>query len=302
MTHYRPFRFGAVFTGEYRPDHWAETARRLESEGFSTLLVADHYHNPMACGPLLLAAANATTTLRVGSYVYNNDFRHPALLAKEAATIDVLSGGRLELGVGAGWAKDEYEAVGATFDAPAIRASRFEEGIEIMMCLFTGGPVVYDGQYYQLNGLEGTPIPVQQPIPLLIGGGGPRMIRLAARQAQIIGFVPRSLPAGGLDPADFASLDAKVYLLDGAIRDASRTDGGPERSVLLFNLYPSLDDMPDDALIPRDLVAQSPYALIGGREAMVETLQERRQRLGISYIVCFDEDVERFMPVVRMLA
>src|SRR3954451_18448510 len=137
----RPLRFGMVFTGATQPREWRDLARRLEGEGFSSLLVADHYLNPMACGILQIAAADATTTLRVGSYVYNNDFRHPALLAKEAATIDVMSGGRLELGVGAGYHKGEYKAVGLPFDAPGVRASRFEEGVEIMTRLFTGEKV-----------------------------------------------------------------------------------------------------------------------------------------------------------------
>jgi probable F420-dependent oxidoreductase len=145
----RSFRFGVGFTQETTRTDWAEYARRLEGEGFSTLLVADHYANPMACGPLMLAAAEATTTLRVGSYVYDNDFRHPALLAKEAATIDVLSDGRLELGLGAGWHKEEYDAVGIPFDPPGVRVSRLEESVEILLRLFAGGPVEFQGTHYR---------------------------------------------------------------------------------------------------------------------------------------------------------
>lgn len=298
----RGFRFGAVFTGSYAANKWSEVARRLEAEGFSTLLVADHYLNPMSCGPLLLAAANATTTLRIGSYVYNNDFRHPALLAKEAATIDVLSGGRLELGLGAGWAKVEYEAVGLPFDPPRVRAARFEEGVEVITRLLTGQRVSYHGEHYHISDLQGEPRPVQQPVPLLLGGGGQRMIRFAARKADIIGFVPRSLPGGGLDPADFASLDVKIAVLDKELALLGRSDGGPERSVLVFGLHPSYDAIPTDTWIPRDLVAASPYALVGGPDAVVETLLERRERLGLSYVVCFDSDIDTFIPIVRRLA
>ena len=119
----RPFRFGAIFGAPYTAVHFVELSRRLEGEGFSTLLAADHYApNPTACGPVLTAAAGVKTTLRVGSYVYNNDFRHPVLLAKEAATIDMLSGGRMELGIGAGYYEEEYGAVGLAFDPPGMRA------------------------------------------------------------------------------------------------------------------------------------------------------------------------------------
>jgi probable F420-dependent oxidoreductase len=251
-----------------------------------------------------MAAANATTTLRVGSYVYNNDLRHPALLAKEAATIDVLSGGRLELGVGAGWNDSEYNAIGLPFDPGGVRASRMEEGVEVMTRLFTGEEVHYEGQYYRLNGLEGTPLPIQRPLPLLIGGGGPRMTRFAARRADIIGFVPQSLPGGGLDPAKFSAeaMDTKIELLEAAVTDAGRVDGGPERSVLVFSLYPSLAEITSERWISRELAATSPYALIGDPDAIVDKIQERRERWGLSYYVCWDVDVEQFIPVVCELA
>lgn len=304
MSAKKPFRFGVAFTKFFDPRRWTEIARRLEGEGFSTLLAADHYNDLLSCGPLLVAAASATTTLRVGSYVYNNDLRHPALLAKEAATIDVLSGGRLELGIGAGWNKPEYDTVGLRFDPPGIRAERFEEGVEIITRLFTGEPVYYEGQHFRINGLTGTPLPIQQPIPLLIGGGGPRMIRFAARKANIIGIIPRSLPGGGIDRAEFAieCLDAKIKLLEAAVIEAGRTDGGPERSHVMFGVYPSADDVSDEDWIPRDLVASSPYALVGDTEAMVDSLLARRERWGFTYNVCMDGDLEKFIPVVRKLA
>lgn len=300
----RPFRFGVVFTDQTAGPAWSDYARRLEGEGFATLLVADHFANPMACGPLMLAAAAATTTLRVGSYVYDNDFRHPALLAKEAATIDVLSDGRLELGLGAGWHKEEYDAVGIPFDPPGVRVSRLEESIEILLRLFAGGPVTFEGNHYRIDGHEGLPAPIQQPIPLLIGGGGPRMLRLAARRAQILGLVPPSLPGGGLDPDKFTAeaMDAKIASLEAAITDEGRTDGGPERSVLLFQMHRSEADAPADDWVRRDLVATSPYVLLGDASAMADQLLERRERWGLSYVVCFERDLELFLPVVRRLA
>lgn len=300
----RPFRFGVVFTDEMTGPDWRDYARRLEAEGFSTLLVADHFDNPMSCGPLMLAAADATTTLRVGSYVYDNDFRHPALLAKEAATIDVLSGGRLELGLGAGWNKGEYDEVGVAFDPPGVRVARLEESVEILLRLFAGGPVEFAGEHYRINGLEGTPIPIQQPIPLLIGGGGPRMMRLAAKRAEIVGFVPPALGGGGLDSDKFteAAMDAKIGALESALAEIGRTDGGPERSVLVFEIYRSIAEVDPRDWVREDLVPTSPYVLLGSSEAMVDALIGRRERWGLSYVVCFERNLEQFLPVVRRLA
>jgi len=300
----KPFRFGVVFTDEMPGPEWAEYSRRLEGEGFSTLLVADHYGNPMACGPLLMAAAAATTTLRIGSYVYDNDFRHPALLAKEAATIDVLSGGRFELGIGAGWHKGEYDQAGIAFDPPGVRVSRLEEAVEVITNLFAGGPVQFAGEHYRIDGLEGSPLPIQRPIPLLIGGGGPRMIRLAARRAQILGFVPPSLPEGGLDPVKFSAeaMNAKIDALETAVVEVGRSDGGPERSVLVFEAYRSIDEVTDADWVQEDLVSTSPYVLLGSAEAMADALIERRERWGLSYIVCFERDLETFLPLARKLA
>ncbi len=305
MASDRPFRFGVVFTGSYGAMEWVELARKLESEGFSTLLVADHYGNPMSCGPLIMAAASATTTLRVGSYVYNNDFRHPAMLAREAATIDILSGGRMELGVGAGYYKEEYDAIGLPFDPPGVRASRFEESIEIMTRLFSGEQLNYEGRYYKVGELEDMmPVPIQRPIPLLIGGGGPRMIRFAARKANIMAFAPQSLPGGGLDTLKFAgeAMDTRVSLLEAAVTDAGRTDGGPERSVLLVRFYSTPADVNDDSWVPPHLVPDSPYALMGDADAMVDALYERRERWGLTYHVCFDKDHEKLAPLVHKLA
>lgn len=300
----RPFRFGVVFTQGTDAHAWSEFARRVEGEGFSSLLVADHYGNPMSCGPLVTAAACATTTLRVGSFVYNNDFRHPVLLAKEAATIDVLSRGRMELGIGAGYAKEEYDAAGLPFDPPGVRMSRFEESVEIVRRLFRGGQVSFDGANYQLNGQEGLPVPVQQPIPLMIGGGGPRMTRFAARVANIVAFVPPARKEGGLDETQFAAeaLDQKITLLDRAIGDAGRIDGGPERNLLIFGIYPSLAAVPADNWIPPTLVPTSPYALVGDVEAMVDALHARRERWGLSYFVCFEYQFEAMLPLVRRLS
>ncbi len=300
----RPFRFGLVFTGEADGPRLRDLARRLEGEGFSSLLVADHYGNPMACGVVQMAVAAATTTLRVGRYVYDNDFRHPALLAKEAATIDVLSGGRLELGIGAGWSKDEYDAVGLPFDPGPTRVSRLEESIDILTALWAGGPVTFRGTYYQIDGLPGMPLPIQRPLPLPIGGGGPRMLRLAARRASIVGLVPRSLPDGGLDPDEFGEgpFDARIAAVDLAVEEAGRSADPPERSLLVFHTSRSRAEVGDGGWVRSDLVERSPYVLLGDTGKMVETLQARRARWGVSYIVCYERDLERMLPVAKSLS
>ena len=300
----RPYRFGVVFTGSYESGEWRALARRVEDLGLSTLLVADHYINPMACGPLMTMAAEATTSLRVGSYVYNNDFRPPALLAKEVATIDVLSGGRFELGIGAGWAKVEYVLAGQHFDPPKVRADRFEEALGVIRRLLSGEAVDHTGDHYRLRGLPGSPVPVQSPVPLLIGGGGPRMIRLAGSVADIVGFVPRSLPEGGLDPTGFSpsAMDRRVEWLGQGISSSRRADGGPERSVLIFGVNDSVADVEELAALSTDELTSSPHALVGSTATMVDALHERRERWGLTYHVCFDHDLDRLAPVIDSLA
>jgi probable F420-dependent oxidoreductase len=303
---HRPFRFGTVTTAgtDVSRTRWSEHARRVEDLGFSTLLVADHFHNSTVCTPRLAAAAAVTATLRVGSYVYDNDFRHPVLLAREAAEIDLLSDGRMELGVGAGWAPAEYAMVGIPFDAGPVRASRYEEAVGIIRALHLGRTLTHDGEHYHLEGAELLVEPVQRPIPLLLGGGGPRMTRFAAQHADIVGFVPKSLPAGGLDPAEFSAdaFDQKVAVLDDAA--TARDDGGPERAALIFHVERSAADLPTgdgSSWSDPTVISSGPYALLGDTEQMVDTLMARRERWGLTYLTCFEEDLDLFAPVVARL-
>lgn len=303
----RPFRFGTVTTSgtEVSRRRWTEHVRRVEGLGFSTLVVADHFGNETVCTPRLAAAAAVSTTLRLGSYVYHNDFRHPVLLAREAAEIDVLSGGRMELGIGAGWANTEYDMVGVPFDPGPVRAARFEEAVRIVRRLHNGEQVTHAGEFYRLQGCELSVEAVQQPIPLLLGGGGPRMTRFAAEHADIIGYVPRSLPQGGLDPAEFAAsaFSKKVAVLDQALAGLGRP--GPERGALLFYSGRTADDMPTDpdlAWTSPAVLVESPYALVGEPAQMVDTLLERRERWGLTYLTCWEEDIDLLTPVIAALA
>lgn len=302
----RPFRFGTVTTNgtESSRRRWADHARRVEDLGFSTLVVADHFDNGTVCTPRLAAAAMVTTTLRLGSYVYDNDFRHPVLLAREAAEIDVLSDGRLELGIGAGWAKDEYDRVGIPFDAGPVRAARFEEAVGLVRRLHHGETVTHDGDFYRLHDCELQVQPVQRPIPLFLGGGGARMTGFAARNADIVGFVPRSLPGGGLDPTEFsaAAFDEKVAVLDTALRE--RVGAHPERGILLFFVGRNAEEIPprESGWTAPEILVGSPYALIGDTDQMVDSLLEHRERWGLSYFTCWEEDIAALAPVIAKLA
>jgi len=297
-----PFRFGFVFTGETDASGWSDLARRAEADGWSTLLVADHFLNPMACLPLMATALAATDTLRVGSYVFDNDFRHPALLAKEMATLDVLSGGRVELGLGAGWAKEEYVQVGIPFDPGPVRASRFEEAVAVIRAIFAGGTVDFEGEHYTLTGYETSPFPLQRPLPLLLGGGGPRMMRIAARSADIVAIVPQSLPGGGLDPEAFgrAAFERRHDALETALAETGRAST-VERSVLVFHAARDLAAL-EDVWDGVDVEPDSPFTLVGGVDEMVDTLLRRREEWGVSYVVCFESDRELLTPVVATLA
>ena len=247
-------------------------------------------------------AAAVTTRLRLGSYVFCNDFRHPALLAKEAAEIDRLSDGRFELGIGAGWLKLEYDMVGLPFEEGKVRADRFQEAVGLVRRLLAGETVTHRGDHYRLDEYEPAALPVQAPVPMLLGGGGPRMTRFAGRHADIIGFDPQSLPGGGKDDREFgrAAFEEKLTVLDEV--SAGRTDAGPERSILVFDVARRVEELPEDAWMEAEVAQDSPYALIGDTSTMVETLLERRERWGLTYYVFMDQDVEVLTPVVAALA
>jgi probable F420-dependent oxidoreductase len=299
----RPFRFGVLALGgpDASASQWTDLARRAEGEGCSTLLVGDHYVLPTACTVRLTMAAAGTTTLRLGSCVYCNDFRHPALLAKEAAELDRLSSGRFELGLGAGWIKEECDAIGLSFDEGRVGADRFQEAVGIIRRLLAGETVTHLGDHYTLNEYTPAALPIQQPVPMFLGGGGPRMTRFAAQHADIIGFDPMSLPEGGKNQREFGgpAFEEKLRILDDV--SAARDDGGPERSILLFDVARRAEDVPDDSWVDQQQAHHSPYALFGDTSAMVDTLVERRDRWGLTYTVFAEEDFDVFSPVMAAL-
>src|SRR5436190_6104248 len=202
MTTLRPFRFGVICEHMQSAEEWVTKAHQAEEYGYATVLIRDHfirepYGDQFAPLIALMATASTTRTLRVGSLVLDNDYRHPVMLAKEAATLDLLSDGRFELGIGAGWLRAEYEQAGMAFESAGVRVSRLEEAIHVLKGLFADQPLTFTGNHYTVTNLNGFPRPVQLPHPpLLVGAGSKRMLTLAAREATIVGILPKALPDG----------------------------------------------------------------------------------------------------------
>jgi probable F420-dependent oxidoreductase len=305
----RAFRFGVTVPAVAAGPAWAERARRVEQLGYAILQMPDHFREQLAPVPALTAAALATTRLRVGSLVFSNDFRHPVVLAKEAATLDVLSGGRFELGLGSGWLREEYDQAGILFDAPGTRIERMAEAVSVVKGLLAGEPVHFTGRHYTIAGLRGTPTPIQRPHPpLVIGGGGQRLLSLAAREASIVSLVPRARrDGGGLDRGDFgeAAFRQKIEWVRAAAGDrlaALELHTLIQAVVVTDRRAIAAEQLATRFKIGPELVLESPYVLCGTVEEICETLRRRRQTHGISYVTVFDRDLEVFAPVVERLA
>lgn len=289
-------------------DHWKKLCRRIERLGFATVHLSDHFNDQLAPMPALAAAAAVTTTLRVGTLVLANDFRHPTRLAKEVATIDLLSGGRMEWGMGAGWIEGEYTSVGLPFEAFGVRVGRLEEAVDLMKGLFAGGVSNHTGTHYRTAGLTSHPQPVQRPHPrLLIGGGSRRLLSLAARQADIVGWGPNI----ATNPV-FA--DGRVPFIEAADRQLGwiREAAGDRLEQLELHMiaFPVIVTDDPDAAWSRLAAAQrlavdelqtSPHLLIGSVDQICETLEDRRRRLGVSYWSVPVEAMDAFAPVVDRL-
>ena len=313
----RPFRFGvsarlaASGPGGSRAA-WADRARRIEQLGYSTLLIPDHLL-PECLPPLvsLMSAADATTTLRVGTFVLNNDFRHPAVLAREAAAIDLLSDGRLELGLGAGHMQSEYTEAGLVYDPASVRVERLAESVTILKGLLAGEPVTFEGRHYQIHEHRAYPSPVQTPRPpILIGGHGRRLLSLAAREADIVGFAGLRHRKGGTE-VDLSGF--KATAVDERVRWV-RSEAGARLADLELNVLTQRVVVGDDAeqaaadlaaqwpaLTPQDML-ETPFVILGSVGQIVETLRARRERWGFSYYVIWEPLAEALAPVVARLA
>jgi len=283
-------------------------ARHVEASGYHTLLMPDHFGPRLALAPALVLAAEATSRLRVGSLVYDNDFRHPAGLAQEVASIDLLTDGRFEFGLGAGWLKSEYDAAGISFDEGGTRVERMAEALQIIKALFNGTPLTFEGRYYRFTGLTGSPKPKQQPHPpILVGGGGRRLLTLAGQVADVISIMPRSRHDGsGLEDAD-ASAEAFERKLAWIRDGAGDRFSGIELSTLVQSVV--ITDHPLDAAKPLakeygvepENILETPLVLIGSLDQIAETLEQRRERFGLSYITVFEKDLEGLAKVIARL-
>jgi probable F420-dependent oxidoreductase len=291
------------------PDGWTALARRAEALGYSTLLVPDHFFPVLAPIPAMMAAAAATTRLRVGSLVLANDFRHPAVLAKELATIDLLSGGRLEVGLGAGWLTADYTSAGIVKDRDGVRIERMLESLHLMRDLWSAPTSDFRGDHYRVTGMAGYPRPVQQPGPrVLIGGGGPRVLALAAREADIVGINP-SLHSGGVGSRHLPDLTADaVDEKVGWVRQAA----GTRESELELNLLVARVDVGPgaEARLPSiaaelglstEQAASSPYLWVGTVDAVAERILAARERWGLTYWVVRADAMEAVHPLVARL-
>jgi probable F420-dependent oxidoreductase len=288
---------------------WREKARLVETLGYKTLYLPDHFGDQLSPITALMSAADATTTLRVGSLVFDNDYRHPVVLAKEAATLDLLSEGRLDFGLGAGWQVSDYEQTGIPFDPPGLRIERMAEALQIIKSFFAGGSVSFTGKHYKVDGVEAAPVPVQKPHPpIVLGGGGKRMLHLAGREADIVsvnfnlseGRVNRNLVRTGLAEATdekvawikegagdrFAAIELSVTVFVANVSD--------DRDTVAGALAAGLRSEPGEIL-------QTPHFLIGTVEQIIEDLQARRERFGISYVIVPDEAAVSLAPVVERL-
>lgn len=306
----RRFRFGVQVGSADSAGQWHEMARSAEATGYEQFAVTDHLTRQLAPVPAIMAAADATTRLQVGSTVFANDFRHPAVLAKEIATLDVLSEGRVFVGLGAGWLRAEYDAAGLEMASTGVRIDRLAEALVVMKGLWAGGPVSHAGQHYRLVELEGWPLPLQKPHPpILIGGGGRRILSLAAREADIVGI---NVDLHGGTIGDFARAGAgsgEALEKIGWVRDAagSRFES-LELNVCVFTLAVTDEREAVIARLARERgvdpeqVRSTPNVLIGTVDEIVETLQGRRERLQISNVMVPYSQHLAFAPVVERLS
>ena len=306
----RPFRFGFSLDGIDGPDQIAKRVRRAEDMGYSAVVMTDHFddrHGPLVA---MTAVALATTSLRVGTMVLANDYRHPAVLAKELASLDQVSGGRLEIGIGAGWMASDYEQAGIGFDRPGVRIKRLDEAVTVLEGCFGEALFDFEGDHYKIAGLDSQPKPVQKPRPpLLMAGGGHRMLALAARRADIVGVNP-SLHSGAID--EHAGPTATAEATDNklaVVRDAAGERFGSIELQTRVHLAVITDDAHALATaaapvfgITAEQALASPHALVGTVDECVGRIEGWRERWGISYISFMGNSAEEMAPVVERLA
>ena len=307
----KPFRFGVQCGGDHDRASWQQLARKVEALGYETLYLPDHFIDTQMA-PLvgMAVAAEATKTLRVGALVFDNDYKHPAILAKEMATLDRLSDGRAELGIGAGWMKVDYDALGLPYDAAGVRVSRLEEALTVIKGCWGVEPFSFAGDHYTITDYNGIPKPTQQPgPPILVGGGAPRVLRLAGREADIVGINP-TLRAGAV--TNDAATDSVAEMIDQKVEWIREGAGDrfDDLELQVRYFFAAITDdrqglaeaaAPGFGLDP-EAALEAGITCVGTIDEICDQLLARRERWGITYTVIGDDIFEAFAPVVERLA
>ncbi|RKS74227.1 putative F420-dependent oxidoreductase [Actinomadura pelletieri DSM 43383] len=306
------FRFGVVGESIRSGAELADTARRAEDLGYDVLVLRDHFvadpfGDQLAPIVALASAASVTGTLRLGTMVLANDYRHPVMLAKEAATLDHLSGGRFELGIGAGWLREEYAAAGLPFDPAGTRVGRLEESLRILRSLLDGEKTTFAGEHYRVDGLTVFPTPGRRP-PLVVGAGSRRMLGIAGRLADTVGVLPRALPEGTISDEITERLPDTIARKVGWIREAA--DGRDVELSMMVTPVFGPDPRRTAAKIAvlrgwgtaaAELVLDMPSQFVGPPEHIAEQMLARRDRYGFTYYQVPDALLEEFAPVIPLL-
>jgi probable F420-dependent oxidoreductase len=311
VAHDRKFRFGVQVSKASSSKDWRDKARKYEDLGFSTLFMPDHFiDDQLAPMVAITYAAAVTEKLHIGMLVLGNDYKHPAVVAKEAATLDLLSDGRLEFGLGAGWMQTDYAALGMPYDKAGVRVDRLGEAIAVVKGAWGDGPFSFKGEHYTITDYTGSPTPVQKPHPpILIGGGAPRVLRLAGKEADIVGINP-NLRKGAItaDAVQTATAEGTKQKIEWVREGAGDRFDDIELQIRYF-----LGAITDDAEGFAEAVAKgfgmtgqealdSGVALCGTVDQCIERLQQRREDWGVSYVILGDDQVDQFAPVVAKLA
>ncbi len=314
-----PFRFAVQATNAASAREWRDTVRKVEDLGYSTLFLADHYLGPgpaqkvartprqdLAPIAAMAAAAMVSETLRIGCRVFCIDYHVPAVLAKEAATLDLLADGRLEMGIGAGWSETEYNAIGLTFDRPGRRIAKLAEVVSLIKAHCSGDELDCSGEFVHVRGYAGRPRPVQRPHPpIMIGGGGPKVLTFAGREADIVSmssvpFVARD--SDGLDPHAVAQRRIGIVAAAAGERFSHLdVESSPYFTAITDDTEAALAAAAEATGIAAEVLREHPNVLIGSLETVAQTLHSRRESLGVNYVTVQQNQIETFAPLVERL-
>jgi probable F420-dependent oxidoreductase len=312
----RPFKFGMQAARVLDPDQWVELARCAEDTGYSAFQIPDHLGR-LATFPALMAAAAATRHITLTTYVLNQDFRPPAILAQEAASVQLLTGDRLELGIGAGWAKHDYTQTGLQYDSAAVRVARFDEYVQVVKGLLNASePFSFQGRFFHIERFQPLPRRGKAP-PILIGGGSPRILAIAGRLADVVSVSTRATPDGRVDMPNvtLAALEEKLRFIQPAaggrydqielnmtLRDVRITDDRRAAARELLEEWRRMAMLANADQLTEDDLLESPYVALGTVDQIVEQCEMARERWGFSYFEVSSTDAEAIAPVMKRLA